>query len=98
MTFMHEVLHSNVAEGGATGHGDEIANFESTGKVVDRMNIIRGELNAQGGNYGNRESYKSLYFNPQTKKPSYLPFDRASQNSMNNGNPPAENTMYLQIN
>ena len=97
MTLMHEILHSNVAEGGAIGHGDEKINFGNTGSVVDRINTVRSELNTLGGNYGIRQSYQAIYFNSQTQSPMFLPFDSSSLNSLINGNTPASNTMYLQI-
>lgn len=39
MTTIHEILHSNVAQGGAIGHGNEKTSYGSTGAVVDRMNV-----------------------------------------------------------
>lgn len=97
MTFMHEILHSNVAEGGAKGHGSEKTNFGSTGTVVNRMNVIRQELNSQGNNYGNRESYQGVYFNPSTQKPVYIPFNKSAVNQINNGSSPSPNTMFIQV-
>lgn len=97
MTFMHETLHSNVADGGASGHDSETTNFGSRGTVVDRMNIVRSQLNAQGMNYGQRESYISVP-DSSSVTPTFLPFDKTSLSNLKNGNAPASNTMYIQIN
>lgn len=95
MTFMHEVLHSNVADGGPHGHGAEAKTFGPTGVVVDRMNVVRSELNQQGGNYGQRSSYSATYIDSEAMTPKFIPFDRASKSSIQNGNEP--NTMFIQI-
>jgi RHS repeat-associated protein len=97
MTFMHESQHSNVAEGGAVSHGREKTTFGRTGTVVDRMNTVRSELNAQGGNYGIRTSYRGLYFNPTTRKPIYIPFNSSSKSRMSGGNTPSSSSMFIQI-
>ena len=98
MTLMHEAQHSNVAEGGANSHGSEKANFGQTGTIVDRMNIVRRQMNSQGKNYGIRTSYQGLYFNPTSKKPIYVPYGSSSRNQMNAGNPPSTSTMFIQFN
>ncbi|AZQ57268.1 hypothetical protein EJ994_00020 [Maribacter sp. MJ134] len=66
MTFIHESLHSNVADGGANRDfvGDTNVDVR-TGPVVDRMNIIRGQLNSQGFNFGQRQTYGARSFNVQ---------------------------------
>lgn len=95
MTLMHEILHSNVAEGGAHGHGEEAEIFGPTGIVVDRMNLVRSELNTQGLNYGQRMSYSASSLNENKSPPLYIPFDKASKNKIENGVVP--NTMFIQI-
>jgi len=98
MGFMHEVLHTNVAKGGAIEHGDEKTIFSNTGIVVDRMNIIRRELNAQGENYGIRKCYQTIYFNFQAKSPAFIPFDSSSFNSLVSGNHPPSSTCLFKLN
>ncbi len=83
MTFMHEISHSIV--GG--GLSDHLPAGSATGQVVDRLNIVRQQLNHQGGNYGQRMMYKGTYFTP-TGSPSYLPFDYDSNSSIMLGIPP----------
>lgn len=64
MTFMHEVLHSNVG-GGLSD--PRTSTFGLTGQVVDRMNTIRAQL---GPDYGQRLSYSALPIGGY----AYLPF------------------------
>jgi hypothetical protein len=75
MTFMHELHHTQV--GG--GLNDSPYNQENPGPVVTQMNIIRRELNAQGGNYGQRVSYPSTSVGFQA---SVLPFSNAANNRL----------------
>lgn len=57
MVFTHEILHTNVAEGGAKY---DSSGPRATGPVVERMNIIRSQLNKQGLNFGIRSSYSGI--------------------------------------
>ena len=58
MTFLHETLHSNVAEGGPNRDLIGANNIDVfRGPVVDRMNIVRRQLNNQGLNFGERSTY-----------------------------------------
>ena|GEM_PF-904701 len=54
MVFTHEILHTNVAEGGAKA---DINDMEFRGPVVNRMNTVRSQLNSQGYNFGQRSYY-----------------------------------------
>jgi len=74
MTFMHEINHTNV------GGGLPDAPY-NPGPVVTIMNTIRSELNAQGGNYGQRLEY----FGTPIGSNIYLPFNSASQSLINGG-------------
>lgn len=66
MMFMHESLHSNVASGGANRDFAGGSNIDvMTGPVVDRMNIVRRQLNAQGYNFGQRQTYDARTFTSQ---------------------------------
>lgn len=92
MTFMHETLHSAVGIGApdpprGSGPGP-------TGPVVDRMNIVRSELNKQGYNYGQRTSYEAVTFSP-TGSPAYLPFDSNSLNNLQRGLVPASTSKHM---
>jgi RHS repeat-associated protein len=65
MTFMHELHHTQVGGGLRDSPGNP-------GPVVTRMNLIRSELNVQGGKYGQRMNYPAI----RIGKRAYLPFDR----------------------
>lgn len=84
MSFMHETLHSKV--GG--GLSDYLPAGTVTGQVEDRLNIVRQQLNQQGGNYGQRMMYQGTYFTP-TGSPIYIPFDDEAYFSIVVGVPPA---------
>jgi|GEM_PF-3180029 len=75
MTLMHEIQHTNV------GGGLPDAPY-NPGPVVTTMNTIRSELNAQGGNYGQRLEY---YGAPIGSSNVYLPFSNNAQLLINNG-------------
>lgn len=89
MTLMHEILHTAVGLSQPDAKG-----FGNTGAVVDRMNIVRQELNSQGGNYGHRTSYEGLTFSP-TGNPAYIPFDNSSLRSLQNGNAPIRTSKHI---
>ncbi len=73
MTFLHELHHTQVGGGLSDG--------EPLGDVVRQMNIIRSELNLQGGNYGQRESYKSIRIDSD----EYIPFNYVARNTLRDG-------------
>jgi RHS repeat-associated protein len=93
MTFMHEILHSAV--GGGLTDPLSGSGLGPTGAVVDRMNIVRSEMNSQGYNYGQRTSYEGVTFSP-TGTPAYLPFDANSLNNLRRGLVPSTTSKYLQ--
>src|SRR5690606_26183431 len=70
IVFLHETLHSNVAEGGGQSdiggwnHNQSV----NRGPVVDRMNIVRRQMNAKGFNFGERSTYymRSYIYQGQT--------------------------------
>jgi hypothetical protein len=68
MTLMHELHHTQV------GGGLPDAPF-NPGPVVTQMNIIRSELNTQGGNYGQRLDYVATPIGGN----AYLPFNKVSK-------------------
>lgn len=74
MTLIHELHHTQV--GGALSDSPY-----TPGAVITQMNIIRSELNAQGGNYGQRLDY----FGIPLKNNVYLPFDKASKGLLRSG-------------
>jgi hypothetical protein len=78
MTFMHEIYHTNV--GG--GLRDAPYSAGNPGPVVTRMNDIRGELNAQGGNYGQRMSYPSTAVYGSV---AIIPFSAGASTALQNG-------------
>jgi RHS repeat-associated protein len=92
MTFMHESLHS-VLGGGMRDH---LPAGSETGEVVDRMNIVRQELNQKGANYGIRKSYKAITFS-QTGRPAYVSFDRSSKADIMTGVKPSLFSSYVII-
>ena len=95
MTFMHEMLHSTF--GGGLRDVPAGSGLGPLGKVVPVMNTIRGELNSQGGNYGQRTSYEAVYDPTTNTSPSYLPFDNASLRALQNGNLPPQNSKYIKF-
>ncbi len=95
MTFMHEMLHSTF--GGGLRDAPAGSGLGPLGKVVPIMNIIRGELNSQGGNYGQRTSYEAIYDPNTNTSPSYLPFDNAALRALQNGNLPPKNSKYIKF-
>ncbi len=76
MTFLHELDHSNVG----SGHIDSKI-LGTTGKVEDRMNIIRSQM---GFKWGQRLSYPAYQMSPGDNN-AYLPFNKVSLNSLNKG-------------
>ncbi|MGI6339283.1 MAG: RHS repeat-associated core domain-containing protein [Bacteroidales bacterium] len=90
MTFMHETSHSVV--GGSLS--DHLPQGSTTGQVVDRMNIVRSQLNQQGGNYGQRVVYQGTTFSP-TGTPAYLPFDNNANSNLQRGLVPATTSQYV---
>ena len=69
MTFLHESLHTLVC-----GHLIDWKGSFGTGDVVDKMNIIRSELNDKGFDFGQRFHYKSQ----QIGDYQYIGFDKPS--------------------
>jgi len=80
MTYLHETYHTIIG-GGLKDNNFLFINHNPLGEVVPQMNIIRAELNAQGGNYGQRMSYVAypIYGN------TYMPFCQPSLQSVTNG-------------
>ncbi|WP_197286241.1 DUF6443 domain-containing protein [Pedobacter sp. PACM 27299] len=93
MTFMHELTHSGL--GGGLTDPSRSAGFGPTGPTVDRMNIIRSELNDKGGNYGQRSSYQAVMTTPGG--PAYLPFSPSSLNSLKGGIVPAITDKFIKF-
>jgi len=91
MTFMHETLHSAAGMSLPDKNG-----FGQTGAVVDRMNKVRGELNAQGGNYGKRMSYKGLFFKSNIRT-NYIPFGVSSYLLMKSAIPPVRENKFIKF-
>ncbi|MDE6020401.1 MAG: hypothetical protein K2H01_05315 [Ruminococcus sp.] len=70
MLFLHELYHSDV--GGNLK--DDRRDFH-TGRVVDKMNVIRKELNQLGYNFGERLSYPAI----PVGNSNIIPFDKGSK-------------------
>ncbi|MEW7289015.1 DUF6443 domain-containing protein [Aquimarina sp. 2304DJ70-9] len=83
MTFLHEMHHSALG----LGVGDDKSKFGATGGVVDRMNLIRGELSNQSftQSYGTRTSYKARGF---SSGKAYLPMGQGSFKRLNGNRKP----------
>ena len=92
MTLLHELYHT--ASGGSLKDTNELY---GTGDVVDKMNVIRAELNKQGRNFGQRLNYKSIIIDEGTTT-SYIPFDWGAQNSIKGGYTPGRKCKYIKIN
>ncbi len=89
MTFLHELYH--------TGPGGSLIDTDAlygTGGVVDAMNVIRKELNAQGKNFGQRLNYKSI-IPYEGGTISYIPFDESSLNSIKAGIAPSGTSKFI---
>ena len=89
MTFLHELYH--------TGPGGSLIDTDAlygTGGVVDAMNVIRKELNAQGKNFGQRLNYKSI-IPYEGGTISYIPFDKSSLNSIEAGIAPSGTSKFI---
>ena len=93
MTFMHETLHS--ALGGGLRDAPRGSGVGATGDVVDRMNVVRSEMNAQGNNYGIRKSYPTGYVPIGTSH--YLPFSSGALKNLQNGYYPNTMQKYLKF-
>jgi hypothetical protein len=78
MTFLHEMHHSALG----LGVGDDKSTFGATGGVVDRMNLIRGQLSNQSfiQSYGTRTSYQAKGFRGGK---AYLPMGPGSYKRLN---------------
>ena len=77
MTLMHEIQHTQV--GG--GLLDTPYGFNNPGPVVEIMNAIRSELNAQGGNYGQRLEYEAIMQGLN----AVIPFNKQAQSAIKAG-------------
>jgi hypothetical protein len=90
MTFMHELSHSFVG-----GSLDDITpTSPQTGFVEERMNKIRNQLNEQGQNYGQRETYYGYGFGAHG---DYLPFDINSRALMDANVIPMLGMKYIKL-
>ena len=87
MTFMHEILHTSIF-----GYKDNHNNYE-TGAVVDKMNLVRKELNEQGFNYGQRMSYSGII----TSDGVVFPFDNYSLKALQDKWPLPKYSFYIKI-
>ncbi|PWG77981.1 hypothetical protein DDR33_24635 [Pararcticibacter amylolyticus] len=93
MTFMHELIHSGF--GGGLTDPPTSAGFGPTGATVDKMNVIRSELNNNGGNYGQRSSYQAIGLT--SRGPAYLPFNPGASSNLQRGIVPAATDMYIKF-
>lgn len=78
MTFMHELGHTNVEGGLSDARG-----WGNIGAAETRMNTIRRELNAQGGNFGQRLNYEAIRLTPNGS--AYVPFNSNTVNMIESG-------------
>ncbi len=86
MTFMHEMLHSNV---GLAQSDPNPPIFGQTGPVVDMMNTVRGEL---GADYGQRMSYGEQVVN---NGQSFIPFDQDARRMLKKGYAPHPKSLFI---
>ncbi|QJD95750.1 RHS repeat-associated core domain-containing protein [Mucilaginibacter robiniae] len=94
MTFLHEMFHSIL--GGGLVDPPLSSGFGPTGATVNKMNLIRSELNQKGANFGQRTSYQATEFFPGTP-PAYLPFSNNSLNSLQRGIVPANTDKFIKF-
>lgn len=89
MTFMHEMLHSNVGISQPDGTSmSQKRTIGHTGPVVDIMNTIRSQV---GSSFGQRLSYPAAPINGSL----YIPFDRSSLRSVKRGIVPSSRSMFI---
>ena len=89
MTFMHEMLHSNVGMVQPDGTTNtQKRTYGHTGPIVDTMNRIRSEL---GPAFGQRLFYPAM----RMSNGNYLPFDIGSFNDIKRGILPAGSSMHV---
>lgn len=86
MTFMHELHHTQVGGGLLDTPGNP-------GPVVTQMNIIRSELNTQGGNYGQRLDYGAT----SVGRYNYIPFNILAQYQLNLGFAPLPMNKFIKF-
>jgi hypothetical protein len=67
--------------------------FGSPGDVEEIMNKVRSELNAKGGNFGERQSYVGKEVLP---KKAYIPFDDDSYDRIMNDRAPDPKDKYIE--
>ena len=92
MTFLHELYHTEPG-----GSLKDAINLYGTGDVVDRMNVIRKELNENNNNrFGQRLSYKSIAPN-EDEWISFIPFDPSSLKDIRRGNNPRNDSKYIRV-
>jgi hypothetical protein len=84
MTFLHELHHTQVGGGLKDTPGD-------LGPVVERMNMIRTELNALKGNYRVRMNYRAIMIGER----SYIPFDADAKKQINSEQLPEPASKYI---
>jgi len=84
MTFMHELHHTKIGGGLTDTPYSGTWTDVNPGPVAKKMNVIRNELNSQGGNYGQRMTYPSY----QIGGSSYISFDSGSHTSIMWGGSP----------
>ena len=86
MTFLHELHHTKVGGGLKDTPG-------ILGPVVERMNIIRSELNALDGNYGIRMDYRATMINGEV----FIPFNAEAQRRIYSGWLPNSKSKYVKF-
>ena len=92
MTFLHELYHT-----GPGGSLKDAINLYGTGDVVDRMNVIRKELNENNNNrFGQRLSYKSITPD-EDGYVSFIPFDSSSLENIKRGDNPCDDSKYIRV-
>jgi hypothetical protein len=87
MTLLHETLHTAV--GGSltdTGNG-------RIGEVEGVMNTVRGELNQNGLNFGQRLSYEGRGGGDSGN--AFIPFDEGARSAINSANEPSSDDKYV---
>lgn len=89
MTFLHEMHHTRPG-----GYFRDPQEGFGTGEVVNRMNVFRAELNAQGYNFGQRMNYRSARLNDVFV---YIPFGLFSFSSLYNSQRPSFTSKYVKF-
>ena len=86
MVFLHELQHTKLG-----GNLEDTKKMGAKGDVVERINIMLGELNLP-----QRESYSPMDAGAGTYM--YIPYSKEAKKSIKNGKHPSDDMPHVKIN